>query len=241
MADNATRFIQAFTTIEQELRTRVERTERDPKHLSFPALLDRSTDLTDRQRDLLRSYADLRNAIVHNPRDRNEEIIADPRLSAVEWLEKQVEVILDPPLVMQVLKLDKPTVLHADDDLGAFLQIVREKHYSQVPILGDDGDLGLVTTNIVTRWLASEYMDDKSALVESVKLREIQELAEDTDGLVLAPRSLTAAEAVQTFAGMRGRNAPAAMVITEHGRNRQTPLGLCSKSDVAELLHALAV
>lgn len=241
MSTRATRFLQAFTTIEQELRSRVERDDHDPKHLPFPALLERSGDLTDRQRDRLKSYADLRNAIVHNPRDQDAEIIADPRESTVEWLEKQVEVILDPPLVMSVLRLEKPTVLSAGDDLGTFLRIVRDKQYSQVPILGDDGVLGLITTNIVTRWLAAEYMDDRSAIVESVSLREIHEHAEDSDNLVLAARNLTAAEAVQTFAGMRGRNAPAAIVITEHGKNRQTPLGLCSQSDVASLLHALAV
>lgn len=241
MTTRATRFLQAFTTIEQELRARVERDEHDPKHLPFPALLERSPDLTDRQRDRLRSHADLRNAIVHNPRDQDSEIIADPRESTVEWLEKQAQIILDPPLVMSVLKLDKPTVLAAEDDLGAFLRIVRDKQYSQVPILSEDGDLGLITTNIVTRWLAAEYMDDRSALVESVTLGEVHQYAEGSDTLVLAPRDLTAAEAVQTFAGMRGRNAPAAIVITEHGRNRQTPLGLCSQSDVASLLHALAV
>lgn len=113
MVDRATRFLQAFNQIEQELRGRVERRETDPKHLSFPMLLERSPELTERQVDRLRSFADLRNAIVHNPRDIDDEVIADPRESAVEWLEKQVQIILDPPLVRQVLALRKPTVLRS--------------------------------------------------------------------------------------------------------------------------------
>lgn len=241
MADRATRFLQAFTTIEQALRARVERNEHDPKFLPFPALLDRSNDLSAGQVERLKSYADLRNAIVHNPRDGRDDIIADPRESTVEWLEKQVDIILDPPLVMSVLELSKPTVLSADDDLGAFLQIVREKEYSQVPVQDGDGALHLITTNTVTRWLAEEYIADKSAIIERVRLSEIHRFAEACDELVLAPRNLKAAEAVQIFAGMRGRNAPAAIVLTEHGKNHQTPLGLCSQSDVAALLTALAV
>lgn len=219
----------------------MRRTEHDPKHLPFPALLERSDDLSPKQVERLRSYADLRNAIVHNPRDGADEIIADPRSSTVEWLERQVEIILDPPLVMSVLNLSKPTVLSSNDDLGAFLQIVREKEYSQVPVLDDDGGLHLITTNTVTRWLAGEYIDDRSAIFEQVKLSQIHRFAEDCDELVLRPRNLKAAEAVQIFAGLRGRNAPAAIVITEHGKDHQTPLGLCSQSDVARLLHALAV
>lgn len=241
MNDRAARFLQAFTTIEQELRSRVDRHEHDPKHLPFPALLDRSSDLTDRQRERLRSYAELRNAIVHNPRDTADEVIADPRESAVHWLEKQVEVILDPPLVMEVLGPRKPTVLHSGDDLGAFLQIVREKEYSQVPVQDDDGTLHLITTNTVTRWLAGEYVAGTGAAIETVKLSEIHRFAEDCDELVLRPRNLQVSEAVRIFAGQEGRNAPAAIVITEHGKNHQTPLGLCSQSDVARLLHALAV
>ncbi len=74
-----------------------------------------------------------------------------------------------------------------------------------------------------------------------MKLREIHQFAEDTDSLRLAPRNLKAVEAVQIFAGMRGQVSPAAIVITEHGKNHQTPLGLLSKSDVVSLLHALDV
>lgn len=241
MADRATRFLQAFNQIEQELRSRVERRENDPKHLSFPMLLERSPELTDRQVDRLKSYADLRNSIVHNPRDTAEEVIADPRESAVQWLEKQVEIILDPPLVMAALDLRRPTVLSSGDDLGAFLQIVREKEYSQVPVQDADGTLHLITTNSVTRWLAGEYVAGTGAAIETVALSEIHRFSEDCDELVLRPRNLQAAEAVRIFAGQEGRNAPAAIVITEHGKNHQTPLGLCSQSDVARLLHALAV
>lgn len=241
MADRAQRFLQAFTTIEQELRARVDRDAGDPKHLAFWTLLERSADLTERQVQRLRSYADLRNAIVHNPRDPAGEVIADPRESAVLWLETQADIILDPPLVMRVLELTKPTVLKSSDDLHAFLKIVREKAYSQVPVQDAGGGLNLITTNTVTRWLAGEYQGDRSAVFEQVPLTEILRFSEDSSELVLAPRNLKAAEAVQIFAGQRGQNAPAAIVLTEHGKVHQTPLGLCSQSDVAHLLHALAV
>lgn len=241
MTGRAERFLEAFRVIENELRSRVERREHDPKHLNFPTLLERDTQLTDRQVDLLRSYSDLRNSIVHSPRDHREEIIADPRTSAVEWMEQQAQIILDPPLVMAVLDLTKPTVLASSDDLGAFLRIVREKQYSQVPVQDDDGALHLITTNTVTRWLAGEYIEDRSAIIEDVRLADIHRFAEECDDLVLAGRNLQAAEAVRIFAGQHGRNAPAAIVITEHGKDHQTPLGLCSQSDVARLLAALAV
>ncbi|HLS01837.1 MAG TPA: hypothetical protein VK054_07660 [Beutenbergiaceae bacterium] len=241
MSDNATRFIQAFTTIEYELRKRIKPRDNDPKHLNFPTLVDRSVDLSPEQVEKLKSFSDLRNAIVHNPRDRGNEVIADPRDSAVQWLEKQVDLIVDPPLVMEVLNLQKPTVLTADDDLGAFLAIVRKHDYSQVPVVDPDGGLHLVTTNAVTRWLANEYIGDKSATVERVKMQDVHRFSEQCDSLVLKPRDLKAAEAVRIFAGDPGSDTPAAIIITEHGKDHQTPLGLCSPTDVATLLHALEV
>ena len=110
-----------------------------------------------------------------------------------------------------------------------------------MPVQDEDGALHLVTTNTVTRWLAGEYITGTGAAIEHVGLTEIPRFAEDCDELVLRPRNLQAAEAVRIFAGQEGRNAPAAIVLTEHGKDHQTPLGICSQSDVARLLRALAV
>lgn len=239
--DRASRFLQAFNEIHRALDTRVPRPENESGHRSFTYLLPRSKDLTDRQRDRLKTCASLRNVIVHEPRDGDHEIIADPRESTVQWLEQQVDIITNPPLVIEVLKLDKVEVLDADDDLGAFLTVVRESDFSQAPVRGDDDELSLITTNTVTRWLASEYTAGDGAALEHAKLREMQRFVEESDELILKPRNLKAVEAARIFAGQEGRNAPAAIVLTEHGKHHQTPLGLCSQTDVAQLLRALGV
>lgn len=242
MRSNSERFLEAFNEIEDLLAERNSRRIHSDKTIPFWQLVDTSKDLVDRQRRELKQCAKLRNAIVHDPRDRRGEPIADPREGIVIWLEQQVDVIANPPKVKDVLKLQPPQVLSEGDDLSTFFaQIKPPLEYSQSPVRTDVGGLLLVTTNAVARWLASSYDHGVGVALESARLREITDFSEDADRLVVKPRNLTAVEAVRIFAGRSSGVAPAAIALTETGDPKQKPLGLCVRADVADLLVALGV
>lgn len=240
--DNADRFLRALTEIEVFLRNKLERSGSSDRHLDFKPMIDASTKrLSPAQRTNLKRYVDLRNAIVHEPRDSRGVAIASPRDDVVEWVESQLQIITNPPKVMSVLKLQKPRVLSEYDNIMQFLEIVRTLDYSQSPVRDEAGSLWLVTTNAVTRWLSSLYEVGAGALLDSTSVGSMKEFTEAGDALEVKHKSLTAVEAVRIFAGESGRIAPAAIILTESGNRNETPLGICSRADVADLLHSLGV
>ena len=237
---NARRFLDAFHAIEQGLRDRSTKPFTKNEE-GFSDLVRDSKELEEGQKQRLRQYSRLRNAIVHNPYEDGLVPIASPRNDVVQWMETQAIIIERPPLVKDVLKLRDPQVLSEDDDVSIFLALAGEPtNFSQAPFRDVSGKLRLITTNSVARWVAEEYTPGIGVVLDNARVRDFTRFAEDGDRLVLKPRDLRAVEAARIFGGSAG-NPPAAIVLTEHGKDSETPLGMCVQADVAALLRSLGV
>jgi len=238
--DNARRFLDAFHGIEQVLRKRVEWTGSHPP--GFAHLVKHSGNLlTQPQRERLLELADLRNAIAHHPFTPDGRPWADPRDETVEWIEAQLAVIDNPPHVLTVLKPEKPVTFDADDDVKRFLdEAVARDDYSQAPYRDKEGRLQLITTNAVTRWIAANYTGEDGVKVEHERIGAIAErYSEHNDWVHFAPRAMHAAEALNLFAGSAEKHPPAAIIVTENGHEKDTPLALVSPWDIPALSAAL--
>lgn len=238
--DRARRFLDAFHGIEQVMRKRVDWTGTHPP--GFAHLVKHSGNLlTAEQRERLLELADLRNAIAHHPFTPDGRPWADPREETVVWIEAQLEVIDDPPHVLRVLKLEKPATFSHDDDVKRFLdEAVARDDYSQAPYRDAEGHLQLITTNAVTRWIAANYTSSDGVMVEHEKIGHIAgNYSEHNDWVALASREMHAAEALNLFAGSKDHHPPAAIIITENGHQKDTPLGLVSPWDIPALSASL--
>lgn len=238
---NADRLIQALVQIEKVLLDEQYAERKDGKYVGLSRLIRDSKKLSDRQKSRLISLAELRNTIVHEPRNDAHEVIAEPRDDVIEWVEQQVQIIVEPPLVVTVLGLEPPTLLDEACDLVQFLELVRLHHFSQSPVRTREGGLRLITTNAVARWVAEQYVKGDGVALEAITIEELEPFSEEGDRLELGRRNLTAIQAVRIFSGQTGRPIPAAIVLTENGKAHETPVGICTASDVAKLLAALGV
>lgn len=237
---NARRFLDAFHTIEQTLRARSPRSFGKNQE-GFSDLVRESKDLVDGQKQKLHQFSRLRNAIVHNPYSDGAVPIANPRDDVVQWIEKQAIYIEQPPLVKDVLKLQPPKVLADDDDVSLFLALAGEPtNFSQAPVRNHGGKLLLITTNAVARWVAETYVPGVGVALDEACVGNFAKFAEEGDRLILKQRDLRAVEAARIFGGSLG-NPPAAIVLTENGKDSETPLGMCVQSDVAALRQSLGV
>lgn len=157
---NAERFLDAFNSIETELARR----NGADKYVPFSDLLRKTRHFTEGQKTLLRKWAELRNVIVHTPRKGHPEVIADPREDIVVAIERQLEYLVRPPKVLDVLKTAAPTVLAADASVASFLdEVALPKNFSQSPVRMPDGGLSLITTNALARWVAESYEPERNA------------------------------------------------------------------------------
>lgn len=239
---NARRFLDAFHGIEQELNRQQSQprpgNRKNGPHRSFRELVRDSKFLTSAEREYLDQAADLRNAIAHAPWT-DGVAIADPRDSVVEKLERKLEQLREPPRVIETLKCTKPIVLADSAGVEEFFGLVREHAYSQAPVSTDDGELRLITTNMVTRWIAENWEEGAGALPEGSAIKDVLPCAEsDESPAKTCSRELRVVEAIRVFSGEYGE-VPAAIVLTHNGKASETPLGICTKSDLPALYRAL--
>lgn len=235
---NAERFIDAFNRIEQILRSRAKA---DLKKRSFGEIVDKSKDVIPKQAVTLKAMADLRNVIVHTPFDSEGAILAEPRLTAVEWMEMQADLIERPPRVIDVLKMSPPKVFDVHDEISEFLREVSPpNNFSQSPFMDSEDKFKLITTNAVARWVAKNYEAKDGVVVAASTIGEVFESAELDDHLDLRAKGLKCVDAVRAFSGEHGI-PPAAILITEPRGVAQVPLGICTRGDLPALYKALGV
>ena len=119
---NSERFLAAFNRITFTLRKIVKAKEFMP----FYRLVDfakKKSPLVRKYEDELRSFADLRNVIVHY-RVSEDFVIAEPHTQVVERIEYIDELLADPGLVGQVFR-KKVVAFQTSDSLKDVLELFR--------------------------------------------------------------------------------------------------------------------
>ncbi len=235
-SNNAERFLNAFRTIEEILASKSSSKGRT--HQAFTELVEGSKLLVPEQKRMLRATATLRNAIVHTPYFENRPI-ADPRDDIVLFMEKQAELLENPPKVKNVLKLQPPLVLDYDQEISSFLELVTRLDFSQAPVKSGASILGLVTTNAVARWLAASYENAEGVVLESSTIANVMAFKEETDSIIFKSKDLKVVDALRAFSGEDGTMPPAAILITDSGISTEKPLGICVRADVQALYRSL--
>ena len=229
---NSDRFLTAFNRIDHTLRDIVEAKDFMP----FYRLVDQArkrNPLVRKYEDDLRSYADLRNAIVHH-RTSTEFVIAEPHLKIVEKIEHIDEVLAKPKLVGQLFR-KRVMTFQVNDSLNHTLKVIRKRKYTQFPVY--DGNLfkGLMTTVGITNWLATSMSG--SHLPKRVPtLRDILQHEKSTANYKFISRYITIYEAEEIFKqGVeRGRRFEA-LLITEHGKPHQKLIGIVTPLDIMKI------
>ncbi|AXY49388.1 hypothetical protein [Rhodococcus ruber] len=87
----------------------------------------------------------------------------------------------------------------------------------------------------------SEYSisDAGEILVDRVRVREVLDYVEPTEKVVHRARTVTVAAIIDEFRKGDDADSLVAVIVTEHGRRTQTPLGVVVRDDLASLLGRL--
>jgi hypothetical protein len=235
----AERFLDAFNRIEARLRSSAKQSDREA---GFKVLVRASQQLSVSQKTRLLEVADLRNVIVHSPRDRGLEVIADPRESLVSWVETQADVIENPPKVVTALKLSAPKIFDGEAEIDTFLDSTKPpNNFSQAPFMSEIGEIRLITTNALARWVAESYRASEGLLLDSASIASVAQFSEPQDQPVFKARNFKVVDAIRLFAGETGAVAPAAILITESGKPTESPIGICTPADVPSMYRLLGI
>jgi hypothetical protein len=237
-------FIQLFNEIDHHIKRlvksnggegffrRVQWATRDQ-----PALKRYSDDLIE--------FAELRNALVHDRRFPNK-VIAVPTADTLRHFRQLVERIVRPRRVIPLFASDL-RVFAPDELLSAALEYMHQRGFTQI-VVRDRGELRLATASGITRWLAaaadgpprvgSDGKETPASCCVDLAAATVGDIValEKPEALALVAADTTLEEAVDVFqravAGRHGRLF--ALLITQHGRATEPPLGIITPADLLD-------
>ncbi|MDM5245919.1 CBS domain-containing protein [Lysinibacillus sp. G4S2] len=230
--ENSNRFLTAFNRIDQRLRDIIGAKDFMP----FYRLIDQAKKkdvLVRKYEDDLRSYADLRNAIVHH-RTSLEYVIAEPHLDVVERIE-YIEATLAKPILVGQMFRKKVLVFQESDSLKHVLKVIRHRKYTQFPVYHKDQFKGLVTTVGITNWLATVMVGNQ--IPEQIPtLYDILLHEKNRVNYKFVSRYITIYEAEDIFKqGVERGSRFEALLITEHGKPHQKLIGIVTPLDIVKI------
>ena len=180
----------------------------------------------------MREWSDLRNAIVHeHPKGR---IIAEVTPAALEEFQHIVEQVTAPPPVLPMFQRDVRVFKESDPLLEAVEDLWREG-YSQVIVRRGEA-LTLLSYTGIARWMGKR-VEDTTIDLNSCTVGEALAF-EEAGGIRFLGGEATvydAHELFQTFPRHNRQQRLRVIVITEHGKDTETPLGLITASDLLEI------
>ena len=107
--------------------------------------------------------------------------------------------------------------------------------FSQIPIYDNQEFRGLLTTNTVARWLGACVTEDIFSLRET-SINTVLTYAEEVDNYCFLKKSATVFEALQEFQEYeRNGKRLEAILITESGWPRESPLGMITVWDLPQI------
>ncbi|RUL47793.1 CBS domain-containing protein [Lysinibacillus antri] len=229
---NSDRFLIAFNRINHTLRDIVGAKDFQP----FYRLVDqgkKKNALVRKYEDDLRSFADLRNAIVHH-RTSMEFVIAEPHSKIVNRIEHIDHTLAKPKLVGQVFQ-KKVLSLQTTDSLKYALNIIRQKKFTQFPVFEGPHFRGLVTTVGITNWLATTIAGSHASITMPT-LHDILHHEKNRVNYKFISRYITIYDAEEIFKqGVERGKRFEALLITEHGKPHQKLLGIVTPIDIMKV------
>lgn len=226
---NSDRFLAAFNRIDRKLKELADVHEFMP----FYRLMNKAklkNPIVRKYEDELRSFADLRNAIVHNSVSV-EYVIAEPHIETVEMIESIDAKLSTPALVGEVFHKRVKT-FQTSDSLRHALNIIRTRKYTQFPVYRGKEFKGLVTTTGITYWLAKS-MVNKEMPKYMPTLQNVLQFEKDQVNYKFVSRYLSIYEVIEIFkTGVEKGRRYEALLVTESGKPQEKLVGIITPHDV---------
>lgn len=171
---NNKQFLSSFNNIEDYLKD-----ESDTASSSFKYLLAQISSknkVIAHYESELNTLRELRNFIVHGNIEAPLAIVSDSTVKRIKSIEK---AIITPIKIREVFS-QKVFTVNEDDTLIEVLKIIKDKKFSQFPVIGKEGFVGLVTDNGITNWLANN-MEEDNISIKKTCIRDVMIDDEEVD------------------------------------------------------------
>lgn len=228
---NSQRFITAYNKIDSCLRSIYNLSA----NISFTDMVRRCADknyIVRANETELADYARLRNAIVH--KSTEEIIIAEPHIDVTENFERLAKLICTPPKAVSVFAKRKVITIEADTKLKNAIKLIRESHYSNIPVYKDMSLKGIINNKIIVNNIG-RIIGEKLSIDDYVNRVTVGSVLEEgyfETYYTLCGKDVTLENLLNLFS--ENRRLIAALV-TEHGTRLERPICIITAYDITEI------
>lgn len=232
---NANTFLSLYNKTDHYLK---EKHEID-RTTSFFRMLDEvavHSAVVRKYRQTLKQFGQLRNAIVHEYRDG--QIIAEPNENAVEEFQRIYDRISRPKRAVDIVGTDIIR-LNKDDQIGKAIDIMSERGFSRVPVIGADGFIGMFSSQHLVEVINKAQQNSIESL-RSMRMDEVLTYADRNKQVRFLSKSASVHDAIEIFEETALKDHKLdAILITETGKRHQMPLGIITDGDLPALLNEI--
>lgn len=224
------RFEAAFNQIHEFLKRKV-----NIFNDKFQALLNEGAkrhEMINTYKEDLTKYAKLRNVLVHEKVDVGY-YIAEPNPQIVARIEK-IAAIFNQPNYALSIATKRVISFDTEDSILLVVQGIKEHAYAQYPVYQNNEFIGLLTNAHIVHWFA-EHIHNSILDLREVQVKDIIKNVSEHP-VQFVPKTINIFEVEEIFENAHKSNKNIeAIIITENGNRKESPLGLITAWDLIEI------
>jgi len=229
-------FLETFNRLEAALKKQLGKSRYTP----FSVLLKEASSKDSfirMHRSILESFSDLRNVMVHK---EGSEIIAIPSDEALTRLQTITDKYTVVRTVYDVCHKQVVTT-SASKTLHHAIKLMKRHDYTKIPVYEGQTYKGLLSGNVVTRWLTG-HISDQGEMCENLQqihVSQVLEAVNKSNQVQFIPKDLPVFEFIS-----RSQRRPAksgVYIITNKGGSNEKPLGILTPYDYERILEGLVI
>lgn len=234
---NADKFIEIYNELDVHLRRKLKVDNR-PGHSNLLEEFAEENRAFKEYLSDLKLFANLRNAIVHNPM-KDTDPIAEPHESIVQKYEGIKNKVLYPPAALSIAVKKSNLLLAKESDyLVDITNEMHDKHFTYIPVVNNNGNI----IGVVTESLLFDYFNDAKILDidDKITIKELRDYIEidkqPTDYFKFLAIEASKYDACALFENyIQGEKRLGAIFITANGKRTEAILGMITAWDIAKI------
>ncbi|NLB19871.1 MAG: CBS domain-containing protein [Clostridium sp.] len=235
---NAKQFVQIYNQIDEYMKNRLGQGSSDGSYSTRIRILAKQDSSFKKYQDILISYGELRNAIVHDYGRDEYRIIAEPYTEEVERYQKVKEELMKPTLAYDDIAV-KSEVLYSlspEDRIAEAVSIMDRRNFNFAPILYQGRVMGVFSPETIFSYLA-DYGEIKNT--DKMMMKEIKNYtnlsSKKLEGFLFLPLETTVVDVEALFSEQRPQTQRLEVVfITKNGKEDEALLGMVTIWDLAK-------
>lgn len=232
---NSDNFLIIYNELDKYMRDYLKEGTETP-HSHLIRKMSEKNKVFRRNKDLLYTYANLRNAIVHNPDKRDSDPIAEPHDNTIKKYNQIKEFVMNPPKALETVAIPFQDIYTTTLTSRALdlMGIMERRLYSHIPVIDNGKMVGIFSENTVFSYITK---NKDSLILEADLVSKFEDFIgverNESEYYAFVKKDALLVDIEEMFQhGIKNNKRLAVAFITENGKQNEKLLGLITVWDL---------